>query len=162
MNRLLIFLLVCIAAPCCMLAQTTQDFAARFMKENAGNKEYKCVTVGPKMLEELLKLKCEEEDGKKFKEIISNVKSVRIVTSESEAEKCRKAALELLEKNSKRYSLYKSKDSAADYGDCMWVRRRSKQIVEFIYIEPAGDREFMILNVTGLMADGFIDELIGI
>ena len=162
MNRLKVFLFACLAVPCCLFAQTTQDFAARFMKENAANKEYNCVTVGPKMLEELLKLRIEGEDEKKFKEIISNVKSVRIITSELEADECRKAALELLEKNRKRYSLYEGKNLSADYGDCMWVRRRLKHIVEFIYIEPAEDKEFMILNVTGLMDDDFIDGLIGI
>ena len=38
MRRLVTLLLVCLAMPLCMYAQTMQDFASRFMDDNAGEK----------------------------------------------------------------------------------------------------------------------------
>ena len=62
MRRLVTLLLVCLAMPLCMSAQTAQDFASRFMEDNLDDKNLECVTVGPKMLREIMKL-AKEYDG---------------------------------------------------------------------------------------------------
>lgn len=162
MNKFISFLLWCVFLPCSMLAQTTQDFASRFMKDNAGNTELTCVTVGPKMLDEMLKIKNDKQDAKDFQSIMSGVKSIRIITADSSETNYRNKAIALLEKYSKRYSPYNRKNSEINYGDCIWIRKRSNQIVELVYVVPDNGNEFMILNVTGRISDDFIDEMIKI
>lgn len=160
MRRLVTLLLVCLAMPLCMSAQTAQDFASRFMDDNAGDKNLECVTVGPKMLREITKMAKENDDSQDMMSFFSNINSVRIINSGSSAEEYRKEALELLESSSKRYTKYGKGDSSEDYGDCVWVRRRSDKIVELVYVSMAKEKEFMVLDITGQLDEDFVDSLL--
>lgn len=160
MRRLVTLLLVCLAMPVCMYAQTMQDFASRFMGDNAGDKNLECVTVGPKMLREITKMAKENDDSQDMMSFFSNINSVRIINSGSSAEEYRKEALELLESSSKRYTKYGKGDSSEDYGDCVWVRRRSDKIVELVYVSMAKEKEFMVLDITGQLDEDFVDSLL--
>lgn len=160
MRRLVTLLLVCLAMPVCMYAQTMQDFASRFMDDNAGDKNLECVTVGPKMLREITKMAKENDDSQDMMSFFSNINSVRIINSGSSAEEYRKEALELLESSGKRYTKYGKDDSSEDYGDCVWVRRRSDKIVELVYVSMAKEKEFMVLDITGQLDEDFVDSLL--
>lgn len=160
MRRLVTLLLVCLAMPVCMYAQTMQDFASRFMDDNAGDKNLECVTVGPKMLREITKMAKENDDSQDMMSFFSNINSVRIINSGSSAEEYRKEALELLESSGKRYTKYGKGDSSEDYGDCVWVRRRSDKIVELVYVSMAKEKEFMVLDITGQLDEDFVDSLL--
>lgn len=160
MRRLVTLLLVCLAMPLCMSAQTAQDFASRFMDDNAGDKNLECVTVGPKMLREITKMAKENDDSQDMMSFFSNINSVRIINSGSSAEEYRKEALELLESSGKRYTKYGKDDSSEDYGDCVWVRRRSDKIVELVYVSMAKEKEFMVLDITGQLDEDFVDSLL--
>lgn len=160
MRRLVTLLLVCLAMPLCMYAQTMQDFASRFMDDNAGDKNLECVTVGPKMLREITKMAKENDDSQDMMSFFSNINSVRIINSGSSAEEYRKEALELLESSGKRYTKYGKGDSSEDYGDCVWVRRRSDKIVELVYVSMAKEKEFMVLDITGQLDEDFVDSLL--
>lgn len=160
MRRLVTLLLVCLTMPLCMSAQTAQDFASRFMDDNAGDKNLECVTVGPKMLREITKMAKENDDSQDMMSFFSNINSVRIINSGSSAEEYRKEALELLESSGKRYTKYGKGDSSEDYGDCLWVRRRSDKIVELVYVSMAKEKEFMVLDITGQLDEDFVDSLL--
>lgn len=160
MRRLVTLLLACLAMPVCMYAQTMQDFASRFMDDNAGDKNLECVTVGPKMLREITKMAKENDDSQDMMSFFSNINSVRIINSGSSAEEYRKEALELLESSGKRYTKYGKGDSSEDYGDCVWVRRRSDKIVELVYVSMAKEKEFMVLDITGQLDEDFVDSLL--
>lgn len=160
MRRLVTLLLVCLTMPLCMSAQTAQDFASRFMDDNAGDKNLECVTVGPKMLREITKMAKENDDSQDMMSFFSNINSVRIINSGSSAEEYRKEALELLESSGKRYTKYGKDDSSEDYGDCVWVRRRSDKIVELVYVSMAKEKEFMVLDITGQLDEDFVDSLL--
>ena len=84
MKRLLTFFPAWILA-LCSWAQSAQDFAARFMESCSDNEEVKCVTVGPKMLSTLAGI---DDSGsrKGLKEWTDGVKSIRIITSETDSE----------------------------------------------------------------------------
>ena len=157
MKRLTTFA-VCMAMAFGSWAQTTQDFAARFMKDNRDNKEIKCVTVGPKILSSILETH-NDEDKKKLKVWMDGMKSVRIVKSENETAELRKAAISLLKANKKRYTLYLNEDKAK-YGDCLWVRKVKDQVVELVYVAPASEKSFMVMNFTGKISDSFIEKLV--
>lgn len=160
MRRLVTLIVACLAMPVCMYAQTMQDFASRFMDDNAGDKNLECVTVGPKMLREITKMAKENDDSQDMMSFFSNINSVRIINSGSSAEEYRKEALELLESSSKRYTKYGKGDSSEDYGDCVWVRRRSDKIVELVYVSMAKEKEFMVLDITGQLDEDFVDSLL--
>ena len=152
MRRLVTLLLVS--------AQTAQDFASRFMEDNLDDKNLECVTVGPKMLREITKMAKENDDSQDMMSFFSNINSVRIINSGSSAEEYRKEALELLESSGKRYTKYGKDDSSEDYGDCVWVRRRSDKIVELVYVSMAKEKEFMVLDITGQLDEDFVDSLL--
>ncbi len=158
MKKLLLCLL-CALSAACTWAQTrnTQDFAAHFMRDNSDNDEVKCVTVGPKMISSLLSENygCNEN----MKEWMKGVKSLRIVTSESNVAKLRSEAIELLKANSTRYSEYRDKNNT-DYGDCLWVRNVKGKTVELVYVAPLSEKGFMVMNFTGKINDAFIRNIV--
>lgn len=159
MSRLATFIVACLA-PCVVLAQTAHDFASRFMQENAGDSNLTCVTVGPKMLHMITKVFKEDDDKQNMMPFLSNVNSVRIINSDSLAEEYRHEAIGLLEGSGKRYTRYTREGSADDYGDCVWVRRRSGSIVEFVYVGLARENDFMVLDITGKLDDAQVDALV--
>ena len=157
MKRLLTFFSAW-ALALCSWAQSAQDFAARFMESCSDNEEVKCVTVGPKMLSTLAGI---DDTGsrKGLKEWTDGVKSIRIITSETDSEELRKDAVTMLKANRKRYSLYRPKDNT-DYGDCLWVRKVKDKIVELVYVAPHSEKTFMVMNFTGKISDGFVERII--
>ena len=102
----------------------------------------------------------ENDDSQDMMSFFSNINSVRIINSGSSAEEYRKEALELLESSGKRYTKYGKDDSSEDYGDCVWVRRRSDKIVELVYVSMAKEKEFMVLDITGQLDEDFVDSLL--
>lgn len=160
MRRLVTLLLVCLAMPLCMSAQTAQDFASRFMEDNLDDKNLECVTVGPKMLREITKMAKENDDSQDVMSFLSKIKSVRIINGDSLAGEYRKKALALLENSGKRYARYEKDGSDEDYGDCVWVRKRDDKIVELVYVGLAKEKDFMVLDVTGELDGGFVDSIV--
>ncbi len=156
MKRLLTFFSAAVLA-LCSWAQSAQDFAARFMESLSGNDEVKCVTVGPKMLNTLADI---EDAGNRngLKEWTDGVKSIRIVTSQSDSDELRKDAVAMLKANRKRYSPYRPKGNA-DYGDCLWVRKVKGKTVELVYVAPHSEKGFMVMDFTGRISDGFVENL---
>lgn len=137
----------------------TQDFAARFMSELGETGEVKCVTVGPRMLGALLS---RDTGGSEFKEFMEGVRSIRIITSSGDSPQAaalREKAVSLLEGSNRRYTPYKG-DSAADFGDCLWQRRLKKVAVELVYVAPASERGFMVLDITGRIGNDFVEKLL--
>ena len=96
---------------------------------------------------------------KGLKEWTDGVKSIRIITSETDSEELRRDAVTMLKTNRKRYSLYRPKDNT-DYGDCLWVRKVKDKIVELVYVAPHSEKTFMVMNFTGKISDGFVERII--
>ncbi len=143
----------------CLWAQqnSTQDFAAHFMRDNSDNEAVKCVTVGPKMLGSLLSDDANGDED--FKEGLDGMKSIRIVTSETDADELRKDAVTLLQANKKRYSQYK-RAGKVYYGDCLWVRKVKGRTVELVYVAPHSEKGFMVMDFTGQISEDFIEKLV--
>lgn len=157
MKQLLAQLALLALAACPVSAQTTQDFAARFMNEHADSQELNCVTIGPKMLARMLSINTDDQNGQRIKTLLNNVKSFRLITAGEQGSEYRKDALELLAKNKRRYAPYE--EGAANGETCVWIRKRGKQIVELVFVEPDENDDFMILNITGEISDEFVDVL---
>lgn len=137
---------------------STQDFAARFMSELGETEGVKCVTVGPRMLGALLS---RDTGGSEFKEFMEGVKSIRIITSDigSQVATLREKAIALLNGSNRRYTPYKG-DNAANFGDCLWQRKLKKVAVELVYVAPANEKGFMVLDITGRIGNNFVEKLL--
>lgn len=132
-----------------------QDFTSLFLNENNADTVLACVTISPKMMEEILT--CETEKDEDILEIISNLKSMQILSSETEGGEYFQKALKVAEDNSKRFEPYLS--YADEDENCrIMVRKRRGSIVELIMLMVEDDR-FAIINFTGKIKPEFISTL---
>lgn len=135
-------------------AQGEQDFALRYMRLYGEGSPLSCKTVGPQMIGRMMRLT--EEDETAFRQVLSQLKSIRVVQSESpdEAEAFYLKAEELAKANSRRYQPYARTDDRSIY-----LRKRGKLIVELVMLAHDGSEGFSIVNLTGNMTGDFIREL---
>lgn len=134
-----------------------QDFASRYMSENAGDTTLVCISVSPRMMEEILEKGIQEEDTIGITEIISKLKSMQIVYAEKRGKGYFEKAEEMAERNSARFKKLASYDKEKDH--CrIFVREQEEQIVELVLLKQEG-RRFTVINFTGDMDRGFIEEL---
>ena len=75
------------------VAVSAQDFASRFMAEHQADSNLTCVTISPKMMEEIMKSDAEKD--KEVLDMISNLKSMQVLTSDVEGKKYFNAALKV-------------------------------------------------------------------
>ena len=59
------------------VAVSAQDFASRFLTEHKADSNLTCITISPKMMEEIMKSDAEKDD--EVLEIISNLKSMILI-----------------------------------------------------------------------------------
>lgn len=138
------------------VAVSAQDFASRFMTEYKSDTNLNCISVSPRMMEEVLKVNV-ENDGDKILDIISNLKSMQMITSEKEGAKYYKKALGIIEKNTNRFEPFLSFNDHSQ--DCrIMVRKKNGTILELVMLMNDSDK-FFVINFTGNMNDKFIDKM---
>ena len=76
------------------VAVSAQDFASRFLSEYESDSNLVCITISPKMMREIMKSDVERDD--EVLEIISNLKSMQMLTSEVKGQKYYDAALKVV------------------------------------------------------------------
>ena len=139
-----------------------QDFASRFMKDFIKDTAIHCHTIGPKMMEKLVKIQNDrtsaEQDKIKATYFISKLKSARIITSTHHGDKYFKHAEKLMEKNKHRFTPLS--ETCGVQKNLIYVRRREETIVELIMLN-LNEKEsvFTAVNFTGDMDDEFIEML---
>lgn len=145
---------------CCItlmsVAVSAQDFASRFMAEHKSDLNLTCISISPRMMEEVLKVNV-EEDGNKILDIISNLKSMQMVSAEKDGTKYFKKALDILNKNSNRFEPFLSFNDSLQ--DCkIMVRKKNGVILELVMLMNQSGK-FFVINFTGNMSDDFIDQV---
>ncbi|WP_321333824.1 DUF4252 domain-containing protein [uncultured Bacteroides sp.] len=134
---------------------SAQDFATRFLAEHKADSNLTCVTISPKMMEEILKNDA-EKDGDVL-EIISNLKSMQMLTSNVKGKTYYNEALKLVEKNSGRFEPFLSfSDKSENYQ--IMIRKKNEAIVELVMLMHENSH-FMVINFTGIMSSDFISKL---
>ena len=157
MKRLLCaLLLACIGLTAA--AQREQDFASRYMSLYGEGTELQCATVSPLMMERILQLP-ESHEGGHVREVLSQLKSIRVVSSKTagEGEALYDKAVELAKDNPRRYKPYAETDAQSIY-----LRKRGGVIVELVLLTFNDEGVFNIVNLTGNMSDAFLRELLNI
>ena len=132
------------------LAVSAQDFVTRFLDKREPDAHLICVSVSPKMMQEVLKID--------LLDMISNLKSMQMLTSEVEGAKYFKEALGILDKNSERFKIFGSYDGNSENYRIM-VRKRKNEIVELVMLVNDNNK-FVVINFTGNMNDKFISRVV--
>lgn len=144
---------------CCMawlsVLVSAQDFATRFLTEHKADSNLTCVTISPKMMEEIMRSDAEKND--EVLDIISNLKSMQMLTAKVDGQKYYDEALQVVEKNSGRFEPFLSfKDKA---GNCqIMIRKKKDTIIELVMLMHEKNH-FAVINFTGSMSAEFISKL---
>lgn len=136
------------------VALCAQDFATRFMQNHKNDDNLKCVTISPKMMEKVMNVNVDDEGMKKM---LSDIKSMQMISSVNYVRRYYKEAIALAKKNADRFSLYTSYSKKKDAYEIR-VRKRKNIIVELIMV-MRDTKSFSVINFTGKMDKAFIDRL---
>lgn len=134
---------------------SAQDFATRFLAEHKTDTNLSCVTISPKMMEEILKNDSEKDES--VLEIISNLKSMQMLTSKVKGKTYYNEALKVVKKNSDRFEPFLSFRDKSENCQIM-VRKKNEAIVELVMLMHEKSH-FMVINFTGIMSADFISKL---
>ena len=134
-------------------AQHSPDFAEKFMTLHQADTTLKCITVSPKMMEQLVKSHGEGRP-ENIMQAIAKLKSARIVTGNADYYQ---RAEELLQKNSSRFKAEQTYRSEEQHGAFYTRKDKKGNTVEFIMIreEPQYDK-CIIINLTGDIDEEFL------
>ena len=137
------------------VAVSAQDFASRFLSEYESDSNLVCITISPKMMREIMKSDVERDD--EVLEIISNLKSMQMLTSEVKGQKYYDAALKVVEKNPGRLEPFLSfKDKSAN---CPIMGREKNDALIDLVMLMHDKNHFAVINFTGNMSPEFISQL---
>ncbi len=134
-------------------AQSSLDFAEKFMTMHQADSTLKCVTVSPKMMEQLVHMNSEHHE-ENIVQAIAKLKSARIVTGNADHYF---QAEELMENNKHRFKVEKEYRTEEQHGAFYTRKDKNGKTVEFIMIcaEPQHDK-FTIINLTGDIDEEFL------
>jgi hypothetical protein len=149
---------LCLVGILLFASATAQDFITRFMDTHKADSNLVHVTVSPKMLEMILwGMEELEENDTQMGDILSDLKSMQMISATVETEKYRDEALEVLKKNANRFEPYLSFDGTEE--NCkILVRRKKEQIIELVMLQYSKEA-FSVLNLTGIVSPDFIAKL---
>ncbi len=136
-------------------AAYAQDFASRFRGEHDTDSNLVCVTISPKMMQEILN--CDVEKNKDMLGIISELKSMQMCTSLINGLNYYEQALSIIDKNTGLFEPFLSFDDTT--GNCrIVVRKKRDVIIELVMLMQQHER-FSLINFTGEMSGEFISKL---
>jgi len=137
------------------VSASAQDFASRFLENHKPDANLTCVTISPKMIEKVMDL--DVNDDGKMMDMISKLKSMQMLTSQSNGQKYYKEALGVLDKNQDRFKPFVSFEDKSENFQIM-VRKKRSAIIELVML-MCENENFTIINFTGNMSKDFIDML---
>ena len=140
-------------------AQTSLDFASKFMQLCTEDTAVHCVTISPAMMEQLTK-EPGAAKGEGMAEAIEKLKSARIVTASVRGSDYFKKAESLLKDNPQRFRHTQDYRNANAYGTFYVRQTTSGDTVELVMIHTdtkAGS--MVIVNLTGDIDRDFIRSL---
>ena len=128
-------------------AQGVQDFASRFVQECDVDTAVQCITVSPKMMEQLTKKAGTD----------NKASSARIVTTSTRCETYYRKAENLLKKNAQRFRHNRDYRNSHGHGTFYTRKTRSGDTVELVMLHADTDSDtLVIVNLTGDIDEEFI------
>lgn len=142
-----------------VMAQGGQDFASKFMEQCDVDTAVQCVTVSPKMMEQLTRQADADHDGH-MAQAIQKLKSARIITTSVNGSDYYRRAEDLLKKNPQRFSKATSYHNDRAQGAFYTRKTKNGDTVELILLHSdikAGT--LVVVNLTGDIDEEFINSL---
>ena len=137
-------------------AQGVQDFASRFVQECDVDTAVQCITVSPKMMEQLTK-KAGTDNKASMAQAIQKLRSARIVTTSTRCETYYRKAENLLKKNAQRFRHNRDYRNSHGHGTFYTRKTRSGDTVELVMLHADTDSDtLVIVNLTGDIDEEFI------
>lgn len=145
----------------CLLAtaQRTVDFASKFIDTCKGDTTVHCITVGPKMMEQLTKHH-DENRNEYIAQAIQKLKTARIVMTSTFGSEYFEKAEKLLKKYPKRFC--HDKDYRNDHAHGAFYTRQVKEgkVVELIMLHNDTTKNILVIvNLTGDIDEEFTELL---
>lgn len=157
MRRALCFIALLMAAA--GLAQPAQDFASKFMEECDNDTAVHCITISPKMMEQLTK-QPDASRNEHIAQAIQKLKSARIITASVHEDNYYQLAEELLKRNPQRFRHTQDYRSEHAYGTFYTRKTASGDTVELIMLHTDTKMgSLVIVNLTGNIDEEFINSL---
>ena len=130
-------------------AQRIADFASKYMDANKGDTLLKCVTVGPRMMEQLTKMH-DTQSNEAITQAIKKLKTARIVTVTESVDSYYEKAEKLLKQFPLRFSHDKDFRNAHSYGTFYTRQAKDGKVVELIMLHSDTTKDgLVIVNLTG-------------
>lgn len=156
MRHLLCTIVLFLAATALATAQTSLDFASKFMQLCTNDTAVHCVTISPKMMEQLTKQPGAARD-EAMAEAIEKLKSARIVTASVHGADYFRRAETLLKDNPQRFSHASNYRNSHAQGTFYIRRTTNGDTVELVMLHTdtkAGN--LVIVNLTGDIDEEFV------
>ena len=156
-----------------------QDFIAQMMERVSSKpatyaaSDYQNVTVSPTMINYVIDMMGNDDQGlleessaqnqQLLRQLLKNVKSLRIFTASNNIDKYTTLAKQLLSKNKHTYKEFAAKDQLGD-SKHIWTRQSNNNVVEIILLDQGSGqgKPLQILNLTGNFGDNFFETLMQI
>lgn len=140
-------------------AQRGQDFASKYVGLCKNDSTMLCITVSPKMMEQLMKTG-DNDSNENLMDALAKLKSVRIITASENSKDYYERAVQLLKKNARRFQL--DKDYQTEQQQRAFYTRKDKKgnPVELVmlYTNNEADKT-IIVNLTGTLDEEFINSV---
>lgn len=152
---LVVACLTCLA----IAAQRNIDFASKFMQECDNDTAIQCVTIGPKMMEQLTKHH-DAKSNENIAQAIQKLKTARIVMSTDSGAIYYEKAETLLKKFPKRFLHDKDYKNEHAHGTFYIRKQKAGQVVELIMLHYDSNKDnLIIVNLTGDIDEEFTNLL---
>lgn len=159
MKRVLCLLVIIIMALPGAMAQRGQDFASRFVQQCGEDTTVKCITVSPKMMEQLVTMGGENRNDT-LMQAMAKLRSARIVQADTNGDYYYQKAEALLKKNPGRFKFVKNFRTEHSEGVFYNRQKRSGKVVEMVMVcESKENERFVLVNLTGDIDEEFIEIL---
>ncbi len=141
------------------LAQRSVDFASKYMACCNGDTLVKCVTIGPKMMEQLTKHH-DANSNEYIDQAIQKLKSARIIISNVNGEDYYIKAENLLKRYPKRFRHDKDYHNAHAMGTFYQRMSKDGKVVELVMLHNDTVKNAMVIvNLTGDIDEEFTELL---
>lgn len=141
-------------------AQKGQDFASKFMERCDDDTAVHCITISPKMMEQLTK-QPDANRNEHIAQAIQKLKSARIITANVHGEGYYQLAEKLLKKNPQRFKHNQNYHNSHAYGTFYTRKTSDGNTVELIMLHAdTKTKSLVIVNLTGDIDNDFINSLL--
>ncbi|MCI6119511.1 MAG: DUF4252 domain-containing protein [Prevotella sp.] len=158
MKRIVLLITLLVTATV-VTAQQIADFASKYMDACKGDSAVKCVTIGPKMMEQLTRHH-DQKRNEWVAQAIQKLKTARIIMSSTTADEHYEKAEQLLRKYPKRFC--HDKDYRNDHSHGTFYTRKLKdgKTVELIMLHADTVKNLLVIvNLTGDIDEEFTELL---